>query len=93
MNKTTLKLLFLLGVISCVLLEVTARMVEQPWEHEDEDRYQDMADSYERKARQPLRYGKRRVLGKHLNVVRDYTFNKEPFNPPPYFQNKNHGGK
>ena len=85
MNPTTLKLLFLLGVVSCILLEVNARAVEQPWEYNDDytdDRFQD--DGYEREVRQPLRYGKRRTMdGPH----------KRPFHPPPFHPNSQQGRK
>lgn len=93
MNTTTLKLLFLLGVVSCILLEVNARAVEQPWEVDDynDDHFQDYDDGYEREVRQPLRYGKRRTMGKLSDTN---TFNKGPhMQPPPYRYNSQQEGK
>ena len=91
MNATTIKLLFLLGVVSSVLLNVSARAVavEQPWEVDDynDETFLDIADGYDREVRQPLRYGRRRTLDKLSDVT------KEHFEPPPYFQNSQHGRK
>lgn len=82
MNKTTLKLLFVAGLVSCVLLEVNAKAVAHTWEVNDDDLFQDFRGSYERVARQPLTYGKRkRVTGKGSD-----TTNYGLFQSPPYRQ-------
>ena len=91
MNPTTLKLLFLLGILSCIILDVNARAVEQPWE--SDKAFSDYDDDYEREVRQPLRYGKRRTVDAALSDTTNYASKKGPFHPPPYYPNPYEGRK
>jgi hypothetical protein len=88
MNPTTLKLLFVLGIVSCIILDVNARAVEQPWE--SDDAFNDYDDGYEREVRQPIKYGKRRTFDT-FSDTRNYASKKGPFNPPPYYPYKGSG--
>ena len=88
MNTTTLKLLFLLGVVSFMLLSVNARAVEQAWEVDDFDDENSLDfDGYDREVRQPLRYGKRRIMDKLSHVTYGDLVH------PPYYQNSHKGRK
>ena len=88
MNATTVKLLLLLGMVSCILLKVNARVVEQPWEYYSNDYDDDRLgydDDNEREVRQPLRYGKR--------TLNHGGSSEGHFHPPPYHQGLNKGKK